>query len=344
MRRALLSVLLLAATGCTPEPRLDRELLVFGTTAELALRGPGELAAAADDIQRRFAALENEWHPWQESSLRRLNLALAAGEAHDSTPAVIALILAAQPLVVASDGAFDPAAGALVAAWGFHTDDWPARAEPDRAAIDAFRAARPRLDSLRIEGLRVYPGDPGLQLDFNAIAEGAAAAQALALLRAHGVRHALLDLGGDVVALGDAGGRAWRVALRDPGGGVLGWSELRDREALFASGSYAKFREDDGRRRPHVVDPRSGEPVEDSAASAVLAHDPLLADAAATALMVGGAAGFEALVRGLGLRCALLLTRDDRLYITAAMARRLTLLRRPAQVDTLAIDGECALP
>lgn len=341
---ALFLVLLLATAGCAREPRLERELLVFGTTAELDLRGPGDLAAAADAVQRRFGALESEWHPWRESSLRRLNAALAAGTAHDSTPAVVDLIEASLPLVAASAGAFDPAAGALVAAWGFHTDDWPARMEPDRAAIDAFRAARPRLGSLRIDGLRVHPGDRGLQLDFNAIAEGAAAAQALGLLRGHGVRHALLDLGGDVVALGDAGGRAWRVALRDPRGGVLGWSELRDGEALFASGSYSKFREDGTRRRPHLVDPRSGEPVEGSAASAVLAHDPLLADAAATALMVGGAAGFEGLVHGLGLRCALLLTSDDRLYLTAAMARRLALLRQPAGVDTITPDGECATP
>ncbi len=343
MRRcAALAALLLAAAGCAREPRVERELLVFGTTATLALRGPGDLAAAADAVQRRFGALENEWHPWRDSSLRRLNAALASGAAHDTTADVIGLVDASRPLVAASGGLFDPAAGALVRAWGFHTDDWPARGEPDRVAIDAFIAARPRFESLRVDGLRVHPGDPGLQLDFNAIAEGAAASQAREILRAHGVRHALLDLGGDVTALGDGGGRAFRVALRDPAGGVLGWTELRDGEALFASGSYSKFREDGARRRPHLVDPRSGEPVDGSAASAVLATDPLLADAAATALMVGGAAGFDALVRDLRLRCALLLTTDDRLLITAAMARRLSLLRQPATLDRVPVDGECA--
>lgn len=332
-RHAIALAALLALAACDRPAELHREVLVFGTTATLALRGPapGPLAHAADDVERLLAAREREWHPWRESDLTRLNAALARGEAATTVPSILDLLARARPLVAESEGSFDPAAGALVRAWGFHTGDWPSQVAIDAAVIDAWPTRRPRFDALEVDGARVHAAGAPPQLDFNAIAEGLAAEQALSLLRGHGVHSALLDLGGDVVALGDAGGRAWRVALRDPGGGVLGWVDLADGEALFASGAYAKFRVDGARRRPHVVDPRSGRPAEGSQASAVLLDDPVRADAGATALMVSGEAQFARRVEGMRLRCALLLTDDDVLHLTAGLERRLVLLREPAR-------------
>jgi thiamine biosynthesis lipoprotein len=321
----------LALCACGGAPRIEREFLVFGTTAELSLRGDGDLAAAADAVERLLGGFDAEWHPWRDSALTRLNAALSAGTPAEAPPSILGLIEASRPLVAESGGRFDPAAGALFAAWGFHTSEWPARAAVDATWVEAWPRIRPRFGSLRIDGARVSAADRGIALDFNAIAEGVAAREALAMLRARGMRHALLDLGGDVAALGDAGGRAWRVALRDPRGGTLGWVALRDGEGLFASGSYAKFRDDGGARRPHVVDPRSGQPVAGSAASAVLSRDLPRADAAATALMVGGRDDVARLADDLRLGCVLLLTDDDELVLSAGMRARLTLLRRPAR-------------
>lgn len=335
------AVLALALAGCGEPPRVEREFFVFGTTAELTLRGDGALAPAADDIERLFAARDDEWHPWRESALTRLNAALAAGVAHPTRPSIVDLIETSRPLVADSGGRFDPAAGALVAAWGFHTSEWPARAAVDAAATRRWPLTRPRFESLRVVGLQVEAGDRGLQLDFNAVAEGVAARDALALLRTRGVRHALLDLGGDVAALGDAGGRAWRVALRDPRGGVLGWVDLRDGEGLFASGSYAKFRDDPDRRRPHVVDPRSGQPVAGSAASAVLSADLPRADAGATALMVAGRDEAAAVAASMRLGCVLLLTDDDQLLLSEGLRARLQLLREPARRRVLPGGPDC---
>ncbi len=331
----------LALAACCDAPRLDREFVVFGTSAELTLRGDGDLATAADAVQRLLSRHEDDWHPWRESALTRLNAALAIGAAGDTVPSVRDLILVSRPLVADSGGLFDPSAGALYAAWGFHTDQWPARGSVDRALVDGWPRLRPRFDSLRVDGLRVSPPPEGLRLDFNAVAEGVAARDALALLRAKGVRHALLDLGGDVAALGDAGRRAWRIGLRDPRGGVLGWVELGDGEGLFASGAYAKYRDDGGARRPHVVDPRSGQPVMGSAASAVLASDLPRADAAATALMVAGRNGAAALATGMRLGCWLLLTDDGTLLVTEGMRARLRLLREPARRELLPGPARC---
>jgi thiamine biosynthesis lipoprotein len=344
---SLAAVFLLAAVvGCSPgTATLQREFLVFGSSAELNLRGaPSALANAADAVERVLAEYDRDWHPWRESALVELNRAIAAGKPHRTIDSIRMLIEASRPLVRSSAGLFDPAAGGLVRAWGFHSSEWPTTAAPDAHAIAAWRAAPPRFEDLRVDGLQVTASNRLLQLDFNAIAEGVAAGRVVRILREHGIDHALFDLGGDVIALGDAGGRPWRVALRDPRGDALGWVELADGEALFASGSYAKYREDAGRRRPHVLDPRSGEPVVGSAASAVLAIDPVLADAAATALMVGGAADFDTLLAAMQLRCALLLTDDDVLHISSALAQRLTLLRQPARVRVVAGPPRCSAP
>lgn len=132
-----------------------------------------------------------------------------------------------------------------------------------------------------------------------------------------------MNLGGDVLALGDHHGAPWRVGLDDGEGGVLGGVALHDGEAFMSSGRYAKYREaPDGERWPHVLDPRTGRPALGARLSAVLHPDAVVADAAATALLVAGPAGFERTVRGLRLGCALLIDADGRAWITTGMAQR----------------------
>jgi thiamine biosynthesis lipoprotein len=345
----LLSVLAAAAWLLRPSTgRLDREFLVFGSSAELSLRGdsPDALRDAADAIERRLAELHRDWHPWQESALMALNRGLARGDRVPVPGSLLRLIATSAPLVQQSGGRFDPAAGGLISLWGFHADTWPARGPaPPPAALDAWLAQRPRLEDLSIVGDTVRSDNPAVQLDFNAIAEGAAIEDAFDILRQHAVSHALIDLGGDVGALGDAGGRPWRVALRDPRGGALGFVELGDGEVLFASGGYHKFRETVGVRLPHVVDPRTARPVVGTSATAVLHRSPTRADAAATALMVAGPAEWQQVSASMGLGCVLVLADDDTLYLSRAMHARLQLLRQPARVQAVVIgdDSGCVL-
>lgn len=316
-------------------PTLEREFLVFGSSAQLTLRGADRtrLDAAADAIERMAAAHHRQWHPWEDSSLSAINSAVARGEAAPIPASIERLIEQSMPLVADSRGMFDPGAGAMIARWGFHTSQWASPGPQVAPALTSHWAAnRPSLLDVHISNHMLTAPSRELQLDFNAVAEGATMADAMGLLRQHRVPHGLLSFGGDVGALGDAGGRPWKVALRDPDGGVLGFVELADGEVLFASGSYSKYRESGGVRRPHIVDPRSGEPVSGTLASAVLDDRPLRADAAATALMVAGSAQWQALARDLDLACALIIGADNTLYMTPGMQRRLRLLRQPTRI------------
>ena len=299
---------------------------MFGSLSTIELVAPRAAAdAALAEIERTLNARYREWHPWEPSALTALNAAIARGEPHRPVASVRALIDAARPLVAASGGRFDPAAGGLVALWGFHTGDYPVRTPPpDDEAIARWLAARPRYDALVVGGDGIVQSrHRTLQLDFNAIAEGMATRELAAILDAHGIRDALIALGGDVHARGSRGGRAWRVAIRDPGGGVLAAVALAHGESLYASGGYARWREGDGGRASHVLDPRSGRPAAGAIASAVLARDPVRADAAATALLVAGAAEWREVAAVMDVPCALIVDDAGVVHATRAMSARI---------------------
>lgn len=341
---------MLLAAGCTrgPEPRFET-LHVFGTTTEIELRGadPARAQAALAEISAQLNQRHLEWHAWEPSDLTRINAAFAAGESAPAPASVIDLVERAKPLSEASDGLFDPAIGGLIEAWGFHTSTFPVQSpQPSAEKLAAWRRQRPRIGDVSVADGRLSSRNPSAQLDFGALAEGVAAELMLATLRRHGVSQALVSLGGDVVALGDGGGRAWQVGIRDPFGGVLGGVVLGDGEALFSTGNYNKFRASaSGARYPHILDPRTGYPARGAAAVVVLHPDPARADAAATALFVAGPSGFEHIARRMGLGCALMVTEENEMLLTAAMKARLELLRDPVPLgEPLDLGPGCAAP
>ena len=358
--RAAVAATLLAALlqlpGCersTPpavSSGYQADWLLFGSPATLLL--PATADAEGDALlaalRAELAPLERDWHPWQPGALVELNAAFAAGRPAQAPASLRRLLERSRPYTRLTGGAFEPAAGGLVRLWGFHTGDYPLRsAPPDAEAIAAWRAAAPTLAQVvELPDGRLASSNPAVQLDFNAIAEGAAMALAIARLRQAGVRDALLSLGGETMALGARDGRPWRIGIRDPlaadAGGVLAGIALGDGEALFSSGGYHKYRTAaNGGRWPHLLDPRTGMPVRGVSAVSVLHADPVLADVAASSLFVAGADGFAALARRLGVGCALLLTEDDVLLVTRALWPRLLLQRQPAGVVQVDAGDGC---
>lgn len=344
----LAALLSLALAGCEDVATGSRDQwMAFGSGAELQLpvATPDERRVdAAHALQGHWQRREREWHPWQPSDLTAFNAALVAKGSATAPSTLRALIARSRPLVDDSGGRFDPGVGRLVAAWGFHTSDFPVRTPtPDAAVLDAW-AARP--DSLTDLGCdadwRCTTRAPALQLDFNAMAEGLALEEGADTLRRVGIEHALVNLGGDVLALGRNGSVPWRVGLDDGEGGVLGGLELRDGEAFMSSGRYAKYRETpDGERWPHVLDPRSGRPATGARLSAVLHLDPVRADAAATALLAGGPEAFERTVRGMALGCALLVDSEGRAWMTRGMAARFQWQRELPEAKRVDTGADC---
>jgi len=354
---ALVSLVLLSGlavlAGCTPAPqRIQESLFVFGSEARIELLGvpAAQAQPALAEIAAELQSLHSEWHAWEPSAVTALNAELAAGRAAPLPPRLLHMVERSLTLAGASGGLFDPTVGGLMRLWGFHTSEFPITSPaPSAAQIEIWRKLHPSFDDLQLDGAVLSSRNPAVQLDFGAIAEGMATERIVDILQRHGIRRALITLGGDLYALGSAEDRPWRAALRDPfnaGDQPLALVDLHDGEALYSSGNYNRYRESPtGTRWPHVVDPRSGLPAGGIVGVNVLHPDPVIADAASTALMVAGEAGFESVLRRMGVRCALLLTEHNEIMLTAAMAARLDLQRRPLQLGPLVgSEGPCDQP
>ncbi|MDP2111343.1 MAG: FAD:protein FMN transferase [Thiobacillus sp.] len=337
MRRALRLLSLLAVTwllaGCgQPEP-WRQESYVFGTRVELAIAGVAEAQAraAGNRALQEFDRLHRTYHAWQPSELSALNEAIAAGRSHAVSTEFAAYIGEAQAIAAAGDHLFDPGIGRLIALWGFHTDDIQARL-PDTAAVKGLLAQHPSIADLRLDGDRVSSRNRSVALDFGGYLKGVALDRAAASLKQDGVGNALINIGGNVLALGsrDAAGTPWRIGIQHPrpqgvGGAPLATLELKDGEAIGTSGDYHRYFEVAGRRYSHLLDPRSGFPADASQAVTVLvAPGPgagMRSDALSKPVFIAGR-DWRAMARKLGIEAVLRVGADGTVSATPAMQAR----------------------
>lgn len=333
LRPWLAGLMLCTVGACSPEPAPQRATLyVFGTEVEVLLRGaePGVADTALARLQAAYQAMHRDWHAWEDGELTRLNQAISARQPHPVRADLAALVRESQRLERLSEGRFNPAIGRLVALWGFHTSDWPVTGPPPAAAdVEKVAALQPSTLDIEIADGLLTSHNPAVQLDFGAIAKGLAVDRGCALLAEAGVESALISAGGDLRACGAAGNRAWRVGIRKPGSGwpgeVIGGVEVQGDEAVFTSGVDQRYREDAGERWPHIIDPRTGWPVQNVSGVTVIAPDGVLADAAATALVVAGPVDWPRVARRMGVDAVLVVDANGQLQATPAMRERLLL-------------------
>jgi thiamine biosynthesis lipoprotein len=298
------------------------ERVLFGSPMELLL--PAEAPRhARDEVLAGLAAMNARWNAWKPGDLDDLNAALRNGRPHVTPPALLRMIDGAATLETASQGHFNPAIGAWVGGWGFHDDVLRPGAGPDAASIARWRAQRPSLQQLRVHGNRVSTSNRAVQLDFGAYAKGIALDWALDRLARHGVRDALLNLGGNLAAMGHVDGRAWRIGIRDPHGpGLAAMLALQGREAVVTSGRYERWRLIDGVRRTHILDPATGVPATGLDSVTVVHRDAAVADAAATALLVAGPQRWAGVAQRMGIDQALVIDQAGHQVCTSSFATR----------------------
>jgi len=289
----LVCVLAVCVAGTTQAGELRGATM--GTTWQLSLGQP--LDARARDalrraLQRRLDSLTCVLSTYAaESELSRFNRAPAAR--WQALSATLGAALETSFAVArASEGAFDITLGPLVDLWGFGRRP----AAPHLPGAAALRVARSRVGRAHLE-FRALPrawrkDRDGVEVDLSAIGEGIALDQLARILARHGVRHYLLELGGELRAAGrKANGEPWRVGVESPG--VAGPTVARvielDERAISSSGTYRTRLEGDGQAWSHIIDPRHGRPIAHAVLAVSVVHaSAALADAWATALLVLG--------------------------------------------------------
>lgn len=324
-----LAMLLVLLAGCGRQVPQGQESYVFGTRVEVLVWGGDREKArqAIAAVLREFDRLHRAYHAWQPSELTTLNEGLAAGRSVEVSEELAGFLKEAQGLSARGEGLFDPAIGGLVALWGFHDEEFKP-VLPDPARLAALRKARPRIADLRIDGRRVSSSNPAVAIDFGGYLKGIALDRAAAALKAAGFSDALVNIGGNVMALGSKAGTPWRVGIQHPRkAGALATLELRDGEAIGTSGDYQRYFETEGKRFCHLIDPRTGWPADRTQAVTVIAqgeHAGTLSDVASKPLFIAGPEAWPRLAGRLGIGEVLFVAADGAVSATRTMAGRLT--------------------
>jgi thiamine biosynthesis lipoprotein len=331
----LFGLLWLTACGRGPSDH-QQTLLVFGTLLDIKAYTdrPEHFNKAVRDLEQTFQTMHKEWHAWKgEGELIRLNMAFVDGREVRVSEQLAELLRKAQSYSAQSDGLFNPAIGRLIGLWGFHSDEPPGGPPPDSAKIQALLEAAPSMADIHFDGDRLSSDNPAVEIDLGAFAKGYALNLAIDELKARGIDNAIVNAGGDLCVSGRHGDRPWMIGIRHPlGEGVIASLEVSDDECVLTSGNYERYREYEGIRYAHIIDPRSGYPVKHVASATVISKDGGLADAAATALSVAGPEGWQKIAAQMGLSQVMLVDETGTVYLTPAMERRITLEQKVTKV------------
>lgn len=253
----------------------------------------------SDSIQLIFNTLDNSVSPYNKASLitalnqNRTTLV----DAH-----IKRLLEASLDVYLESGHAFDPTVMPLVNAWGFGYQSGSTPTRPQLDSILEFVG----MNKLSLHNDSLVKHDPRLMLDFSSIAKGMACDEIGRMLARNGAANWLVEIGGEVMASGvNKHGKVWHVSVDMPTEqeqhNTTHNSALviqLDSGAVATSGNYRKWRNEDGNKLSHIIDPRTGQSRVGTLLSAtVIARDCMTADAWATACMVLGDSAVKRLMQ-----------------------------------------------
>ena len=325
VRILLVGICLLFLVSCGLEQSSRTEIDLLGTTCTVTVyaRDPSPV------LERSFARVReidaSMSYAGAESEVAEINRA-AGKEAVVVSPSTLKVIDRGLHFSQLGEGRFDISIGPLVELWGIgkeHFGRVPS-AEDIKDAVSRIDYTR-----VRVDGESVALADPDMAIDLGGIAKGYAADEIVEILKDSGVKHALINLGGNVYAHGTkTDGSQWRIGVQNPEsnrGSYLGVVTVADR-AVVTSGPYERFFTVDGKKYHHILDPATGFPVENGLSSVtIVAENSMDADGLSTLVFVSGVEKGLALVESLDGIEALLVTEDKRLFASPGMKTIFTL-------------------
>lgn len=294
-------VLCVLLSGCGRETRLKESSLLMGTVVEITVHHK-DPAIARKVIEHAFdegKRIENLLSIYKkESEISMVNLKAGLEEVKVSGDSLY-LIEKALYYSELSDGAFDITVGPLIELWGFRNGEMKV---PDKREIEKTLAlVNYKNVSINREKSTVKLEKLGMKIDLGGIGKGYAVDRMIDVLKSHGINKAIVNVGGDIYALGNPAGKTrWHIGIRNPRNhsGIKDVIKLKN-SAIATSGNYEKFFLEGGKRYSHIIDPRTGVPASGVTSVTVTAPTATEADALATTLFVLGEEEGEKLIKQL---------------------------------------------
>jgi thiamine biosynthesis lipoprotein len=312
--------------SCSQTSLYQSKHYVFGTIVDISIYGESDKKAeeATQAILNEFTRLHNSLHAWKKSDLTHLNESIAQNKPYKNASAeLIEIINEAKVLENASNHLFNPAIGELIDYWGFHQDEFNP-IHPDPSKIKTLVERNPSLDQVRIAGSTISSTNAHVKIDLGGYAKGYALDQASKILHDHHIKNALINIGGNIIAIGQHGNKPWRVGIQDPRGSqAIAKLDLLDGWAIGTSGDYQRYFIIDGVRYCHLIDPFTGFPVQGIYSVTVLIEPAqnagALSDVLSKPLFIGKKEDRQAIAEKLNIRHYLIIE-DNVISVTQTMA------------------------
>lgn len=320
----LLSLLVLL-TGCSAqsinkqeqEPTSETQFLM-GTVCKITIYDEVKDPAIFEKVFARIAEIENRMtinKDTVESEIIKLNT--AAGDSYvQLSPDTFYVMEKAKYYADLSGGKFDVTIGPLVKLWDITPEQ---TVVPEQAAIDS---RLPQISSqyllLNKETLTAKLAKRGMIVDLGAIAKGYAGDEAGRILTEAGIRHAIINLGGNVLTLNTKpDGSAWRIGVQDPykpRGDYIGIISL-NHQTLVSSGTYERYFIAEGKHYHHLLNPFTGYPEDNSLVSvSIVTRNSIDGDALSTTIYMLGLEEGMAMIEKLPETEAIFITDDKKVY------------------------------
>jgi len=267
-------------SGCQNKPLYTQTQVLMGTFVEV-ISPQKEAAGIVFGEIRRLENLLSKYKP--DSEVSRLN---KLGELQVSKD-TLHILKKAKELWQETDGAFDITVAPLVDLWGF-TDKRYSVPQDEEIKKSLQLVGSDKINFDKMNNVVEF-SVPGMKIDLGAIAKGYALDCAGSKLKEKNINNCLVNAGGQILALGDKFGKPWDIAVRNPRGkDYLRILKLKDK-SVATSGDYQQYFIKGDKRYAHILNPKTGYPVDSGVISAtVIANDGLTADALATAIVVLG--------------------------------------------------------
>ncbi|MDI1298848.1 FAD:protein FMN transferase [Methylotenera sp.] len=334
------------------EPLYHTQSYVFGTLVDISIYGENAERASSlsNHILQNFQSLHNRLHAWKPtaegkpSELGQLNSTFERGRMlKNVSPDLIAMLADAKALSIKSHGLFNPAIGHLIGTWGFQRDEFTAVDINDRI-IKKLVKSDPSMSDIVLENNTAYSKNSAVKLDLGGYAKGYALDLAAQYLRKQHVNNALINIGGNIIAIGKHGDKPWRVGIQHPRAPTaIATIDLPDGWAVGTSGDYQRYFMLNGKRYCHIIDPRTGYPTQHTQSVTLLVPPQpanqtqagVLSDVASKPIFIESPQNRSKAAQELGVENYMVIDDQANIFVSKSMVTKLNWLSPNVKFTTL---------
>lgn len=297
MYRSMIGALCALSIACSKTPELSKiEGFAQGTTYHLTFELPvdstTDVATIEKAVNDEFARMDKSLSNYRDDSLIEAFNATQSTDAQAAEAELVALVEEARKIHRASNGCYDLTIKPLFDLWGFKKDEFSPPSDADLAQTMAIIG----LDNLEtVDATHLRKQIPALRIDVSSIGQGYAVSQIVKILEQLNIKNYLVEIGGELKISGKKpNAEPWKIALEKPLPNERKMHKIVSFDtgvpmSLMASGTYRHYFDSNGKRYSHILDARTGKPVEHNTVSVAILHpNPTIADAWSTALLCLG--------------------------------------------------------